>query len=97
LGLTWNGAWCAGGWRGPGFGVETRGDAGDFLLEQAGAQEALFDAGEDQRDVGGEELPTEVAGVGVGGACSDRGGELGGVVDEFLDEREQAAGAAWWG
>src|SRR5579863_8666312 len=96
-GLAWDGARRAWGWRGFGFGVEAWGGAGDLFLEQAGAQQTLPDAGEDQGDVGGEELAPKVDGIGVGRECADRGGELGGVVDEFLDEREQAAGAAWFG
>ena len=95
LGLAWR-ARRAWGWRGPEFGVEARGNAGDLFLEQAGAQQTLFDAGEDQRDVSGEE-DAEVDGIGVDGTRPDRGGELGAVVDEPLDEREEAAGAAWFG
>ena len=98
LGLAGESAWRAWGWRGLGlgFGVEARGNAGDLFLEQAGAQQTLFDAGEDQRDVSGEE-DAEIDGIGVGGARTHLVGELSAVVDEPADEREEAAGAAWFG
>ncbi len=70
---------------------------GDLFLEQAGAVQALGDAGEDQREVIGAELAHEVGGVVGDGALAQRGGELPAVVDEPADEREQSAGAAWWG
>src|SRR5271166_2984431 len=82
---------------GLGFGVEAGGGAGDLFLEQAGAMQALGDAGEDQREMIGAEGADEVGGVVGDGALAQRGGELLAVVDEPADEREQAAGAAWWG
>ena len=58
---------------------------------------ALGDAGEDQGEVAGAEGGREVGLVVGDGALAERGGELLAVVDEFADEREQAAGAALWG
>ena len=90
---------CAGGRRGLGLGggVEAGCDAGNFLVEQAGAEQTLGDAREDQGEVTGAEGTDQVGGVVRDGSLAERGGELLAVVDEFADEREQAAGAAWWG
>jgi hypothetical protein len=63
-------------------------------LEGRGAQQAAGDAGEDQRDVGGAELPAVDCGVVAEAALTKGGGEEGAVGDELADEAEQAAGAA---
>jgi hypothetical protein len=83
------------GWRGlwPARGVEAGGVADEAFFQDLRALQALGDAGEDQRNVGG----VEVAGVGSGIAKLDLGGEVAAVVDELADQGEQAADAAWWG
>ena len=78
-------------------GREAGGGAGDIFSEQAGAQQALRDAGEDQGEVAGAEGAREAGGVVRDSALAECVGELLAVVDEFADEREQPAGAAWWG
>ena len=99
LGGAREGAWRPGGWRGPGlgFGVKAGGGGGYFLPQQAGAEQALGDAGEDDGDVTGAVEAHKVARVVGRGAIAEGSGELRAVVDEFADEREEAAGAAWWG
>ena len=91
--------WLARGWLGFGlrFGVKARRDADDPCLEQAGAVQALGDAGEDQLEVAGAEAAREVAGVVGGGVLAEGGGEVLAVVDEGADEGEESAGAAGWG
>jgi hypothetical protein len=99
LGLAREGAGCARGRLGfgLGLGVEAGGSAGDLFREQAGAVQALGDAGEDQGEVAGAEGAREGGGVVGNGALAECGGEVLAVVDELADKREQAAGAAWWG
>jgi hypothetical protein len=78
---------------GSGIGVEAGGGADDPFLEYEGAVQALGDAREDQRDVGGAE------GIGDDGgdaALVQAGGELLAVVDELADGVEQARGGAGW-
>jgi hypothetical protein len=52
-------------------------------LEQAGAQQALRDAGEDQDEVAGAEGARDVGGVVGDGVMAERVGELPAVVDEL--------------
>jgi hypothetical protein len=56
----------------------------------------LGDTSEDDGYVAGAEVSREMARVVGGGAFAQRGRELRAVVDEFADEREETAGAAWW-
>ena len=78
LGLAREGAGRARGWRGfrLGFGVEAGGGAGDLFREQAGAQQALRDAGEDQGEVAGAEGAREAGGVVGDGVMAECVGEL---------------------
>ncbi len=91
-------AWRAGGWGWfrLGFGVDASSGGGYFLPEQASAEHALGNAGENQGDITGAEVAGKLAWVVGGGALAERRGELCSVVDEFADEREETAGAAWW-
>ena len=97
LGGGWKGARRAKRWLGLGLGVDLGRGAGDFFLEVTGPEQALGDAGEDDGDVTGTEVAGEVARVIGSGALAKGGGELLAIVDEFADEREEAAGTAWWG
>ena len=78
---------------GLGRGVEAGGGADDAFLEQEGALQALGNAREDQRDIGGAE------GVGDGGgdaSLAQGGGEFAAIVDESADDVEQALGGGGW-
>ena len=63
----------------------------------AGAEQAVGDARQDQRDVTGAECADQAGSVGGDGRLAERRDEVPAVVNELADEREQTAGAAWWG
>ena len=58
--------------------------------------QAAGDARQDQRDIGGAEAGYDGGGVGEG-AAPHRGGEFAAVVDQLVDEVDQARGAAGLG
>ena len=60
-------------------------------FERRGAAQAVGDAGEDDREVGGAEGAGEQGEAWGSGALLDRAGELRAVVDQFTDEEEDAA------
>ena len=82
---------------GTGRGVEARGVAVQPRLECCGAQQATADAGEYQGDVNGAELTAVDGGVFAEAALAKCVGEEVGIVDEPVDEIEQAAGATGLG
>ena len=69
--------------RGP--GVDPGGVAGDPGFECLGTEQAEGDARENSRDIAGAERM---------GVAAEPGGELPAVVDERMDEADEAAGAA---
>jgi hypothetical protein len=73
--------------------IQTVGAADDLCLQRVGAVQAAGDASKDQRYVGGAEAAYDGGGIGEG-ALPDRGGEFLAVVDELVDEFEQAPRAA---
>ncbi len=93
---------CAGGGRTDGvwrkvlaaFGAEAQ-----FGLEGRGETQAVGDAGEDEREVGGAEASGEAGEVWGGGALLDRDGDLFAEVDESAEDAEYAAdcGGRGWG
>jgi hypothetical protein len=83
--------------------------AEDFGLQRAEALQAMGDAFQDERGVGGAELAQEVADGGGFGALADRRGCALGPGDEQADDEEQEEGGGrgaaglgpgrggWWG
>ncbi len=72
--------------------------AGGALAERGfqgrGAAQAVGDAGEDDREIGGAERLGEDGEARGGGALAGRGGELPAVVDQSADDAEDAAEGA---
>ena len=65
-------------------------------LERIGEEQAMGDAREDQREIGGAEAGLGEDGLG-GGALADGGDELAAEVDQLADQGEQTAAAAGLG
>ena len=92
------GAWRAHGGQADGRRREVlaaRGAPAEPGFQGRGATQAIGDAGEDDGEIGGAEGPGEQGKARGGGALLDRAGELLAVVDQFADEAEDAAEAAW--
>ena len=102
----WGSGWASGGAicraaRGP-LAAGSRTDAGvrsrpraarwrSLGFEGRGSAQAIGDAGEDDREVGGAEGSGEHGETWGGSALLDRAGELLAVVDQFADEAEDSA------